>query len=212
MSLPTDAKARKAVPVWSGCIAYFPDALVAIAMLSQSANEQHNPGEPLHWAKEKSTDEEDAGMRHGIEPLLIGGSPYDSDGYAHKVKKAWRALADLQRFLEAGNPARAPLTPTGQGAQCEAEPPLWDDPVPCAECGRNLRLSAIHAPNCSHNFQRPAIAVPDETLYATKPAGDPAPGLDSAQAVAPVAHCIMCGCEAPRHHADCLSRAANGGI
>lgn len=105
MALPTDPKARKAVPVWSGGIAYFPDAIVAIAELSQRANEQHNPGQPLHWAKEKSTDEADAGMRHAIEPLLIGGSDYDSDGAAHLVKKAWRACAELQRWLEAGNAA-----------------------------------------------------------------------------------------------------------
>lgn len=111
--LPTDSKARKAIPVWSGCIAYFPNALVAIAGLSQRANDQHNPGEPLHWAKEKSTDEQDAGMRHAIEPLLIGASEYDADGTAHKVKKAWRAVAELERWLLAGNQPYAPLTPTG---------------------------------------------------------------------------------------------------
>lgn len=115
--LPTDPKARKAIPVWSGCIAYFPNALVAIAGLSQRANDQHNPGEPLHWAMEKSTDEQDAGMRHAIEPLLIGASEYDNDGTAHKVKKAWRACAELERWLRAGNmpfmepvPAPAPIS------------------------------------------------------------------------------------------------------
>jgi hypothetical protein len=109
MALPTDPKARKAVPVWSGCIAYFPNALVAIAGLSQRANDQHNPGEPLHWAMEKSTDEQDAGMRHAIEPLLIGASEYDNDGTAHKVKKAWRAVAELERWLLAGNAPFVPL-------------------------------------------------------------------------------------------------------
>lgn len=101
--LPTDPKERKAIPIWSGCIAYFPNALVAIAGLSQRANDQHNPGEPLHWAMEKSTDEQDAGMRHAIEPLLIGAGEYDNDGTAHKVKKAWRAIAELERWLLAGN-------------------------------------------------------------------------------------------------------------
>lgn len=226
MTLPTDPKARKAIPVWSGCIAYFPDALVAVAMLSQAANEQHNPGEPLHWAKEKSTDEEDAGMRHAIEPLLIGGSPYDSDGFAHKVKKAWRALADLQRFLEAGNVARA-FTPGPGGLRIPCvgadggfSTAVLSELPRCTECNRP---NPNHAPNCSKNFrhlrQPFAAAVEELTLYQTpghggeKPAGDPAPGLDSElRPVAPAIHCPQCGSEGPGHFAGCLSRAANGGV
>ena len=116
MTLPTDPKERKAIPIYSGFIAYFPDAIAAVAQLSQKANEQHNPGQPLHWAKEKSTDEPDAGARHMIEPLMIGGSPYDSDGAAHLIKKAWRAMAELQRWLEAGNIPFAPEAPRYQFA------------------------------------------------------------------------------------------------
>ena len=37
--------ARKATPLFSGCIAYFPDALMEIARLSKHCNDQHNPGE-----------------------------------------------------------------------------------------------------------------------------------------------------------------------
>jgi hypothetical protein len=100
MSLPTDPKARKAIPVSSGCFAYFPDALAAIAQLSQLANEQHNPGEPLHWAKEKSTDEADALARHQLQHLK--GERYDTDGVLHATKVAWRANAQLQRLLDSG--------------------------------------------------------------------------------------------------------------
>jgi hypothetical protein len=95
MSLPTDAKERKNVPIASGCIDYFPDALVAVAELSRVGNDQHNPGKPLHWDRSKSSDESDALMRHFIERGTV-----DSDGVRHSTKVAWRALANLQKELE----------------------------------------------------------------------------------------------------------------
>lgn len=110
--LPTAPQARKAVPVYSGLVRYFPDALCAVAQLSMIANEQHNPGEPLHWAREKSTDELDALMRH-----LIDAGALDTDGTRHSTKVAWRALANLQKELEAlrDTPA-APVAPTEANA------------------------------------------------------------------------------------------------
>ena len=93
--LPSDAVSRKQIPVDTGCIDYFPDALVAVAELSKIGNDQHNPGEPLHWAREKSTDEADALMRHFIQR-----GTRDSDGVRHTAKVAWRALAMLQKEIE----------------------------------------------------------------------------------------------------------------
>lgn len=92
----TDAKARKALPLFSGFVKYFPDAMVAVAELSRIGNDQHNPGQPLHWAKEKSTDEHDALMRH-----LLDAGTIDTDGVRHSTKVAWRAMAALQRELDA---------------------------------------------------------------------------------------------------------------
>ena len=103
MSLPTDAKSRKNVPLFRGLLRYFPDALCAVAELSRIGNEQHNPGEPMHWAKEKSTDEADCIVRH-----LIDSGTLDSDGVRHSTKVAWRALALLQREIEA-EPGREPV-------------------------------------------------------------------------------------------------------
>lgn len=100
-TLPTDPKARKTYPVYSGVLAYFPDALVEIAHVSFLGNEQHNPGTPLHWDRTKSQDEKDAEVRHLLEPLTIGGAKFDTGGVRHSAKKAWRALADLQKELEA---------------------------------------------------------------------------------------------------------------
>lgn len=94
--LPTDAKKRKEVPIYSGVMRYFPDALAAVAELSRIGNEQHNPGQPLHWDRSKSTDEHDALVRHLMEAGTV-----DTDGIRHSAKVAWRALAALQKELEA---------------------------------------------------------------------------------------------------------------
>lgn len=93
--LPTEAAKRKALPVATGFVDYFPDAMIAVAELSKIGNDQHNPGEPLHWAREKSTDESDALMRHFIERGTT-----DSDGVRHSAKVAWRAMALLQKEIE----------------------------------------------------------------------------------------------------------------
>lgn len=93
--LPTDPKARKDAPLARGVLDYFPDALVAVAELSRIGNEQHNPGQPMHWAKEKSTDHADCIMRH-----LADRGELDTDGVRHSTKVAWRALAMLQIELE----------------------------------------------------------------------------------------------------------------
>jgi hypothetical protein len=96
MSLPTDPQERKNVPIASGVLDYFPDAIAAVAGLSRAGNEQHNPGKPLHWDRDKSGDEADALMRHFMERGTL-----DTDGIRHSAKVAWRALALLQKELEA---------------------------------------------------------------------------------------------------------------
>ena len=101
MSLTTDAKERKATPIATGVLDYFPDALAEVARCSKAGNDQHNPGQPLHWAKEKSTDEADALIRHFLER-----GTFDADGIRHSAKVAWRALALLQRELDAAQAAQ----------------------------------------------------------------------------------------------------------
>ena len=93
--LPSDPKSRKDTPIFSGVLAYFPDAIAELARLSKAGNDQHNPGQPLHWAREKSTDQADCVVRH----LLEHGSK-DVDGISHTAKMAWRALAMLQLEIE----------------------------------------------------------------------------------------------------------------
>ena len=96
--LPTDSKERKKVPLWGGLFRYFPDALVAVARLSWKGNEKHNPGEPLHWSRDKSNDHADCLLRHQMD---CGSGEVDPDsGELHEVEVAWRALAQLQLALE----------------------------------------------------------------------------------------------------------------
>jgi hypothetical protein len=100
--IPTDKQERKDAPIARGVLDYFPDAMFEVANLSLIGNEQHNPGQPMHWAKEKSTDEADCIVRH-----LIERGTRDTDGVRHSTKVAWRALANLQREIEAEREAPA---------------------------------------------------------------------------------------------------------
>lgn len=94
-TLPTDSKERKAYPIATGFLDYFPDAIVAVAHLSHKANEQHNPGQPLQWDRSKSKDEDNTFMRHVLQRGTI-----DDDGIRHTAKVAWRAMAMLQKEIE----------------------------------------------------------------------------------------------------------------
>jgi len=119
--LPTDAKARKDIPIYSGFIKYFPDAIAKVAELSRKGNDQHNPGKPLHWDRSKSGDELDALSRHLLDEA--GGVAVDTDGVLHLTKCAWRAMAALQKAVEAKDVKAQP-----DPAVCRAEtdfPSRW---------------------------------------------------------------------------------------
>lgn len=101
-ALPTDSSTRKDIPLARGLLDYFPAALAEVARLSVAGNEKHNPGEELHHARGKSTDHADCIVRH-----LVERGAYDTDGFLHDVKVAWRALALLQEELESRGHALA---------------------------------------------------------------------------------------------------------
>ena len=96
VKLPTDPKERKKIPIFSGVMKYFPDALTEVAKVSWAGNEQHNPGQALHWARGKSMDHSDTMLRHFVERGTL-----DTNGVRHSAKMVWRALAILQMELEA---------------------------------------------------------------------------------------------------------------
>jgi hypothetical protein len=94
--LPNVAADRKQYPIVTGVVDYFPLAIAEIARLSKIGNDQHNPGQPLHWDRSKSADHADCLGRH-----LVQRGTIDTDGVSHTTKVAWRALALLQEELEA---------------------------------------------------------------------------------------------------------------
>lgn len=95
IGLPDDPDARKGIPVGTGVLDYFPDALCEVAKASMAGNRQHHDGTPLHWDRSKSSDESDAMIRHYIDRGKV-----DKDGVRHSGKMAWRALAYLQKEIE----------------------------------------------------------------------------------------------------------------
>lgn len=102
-TITDDSASRKKIPLCSGVIDYFPAALAEVAKLSHIGNEKHNPGEALHWAREKSTDHADCIARH----LVDRGKIDPNTGLSHSTEIAWRALALLQEELEAAGAPKA---------------------------------------------------------------------------------------------------------
>lgn len=88
-------KDRKKVPLATGLLDYFPDALAEVAHCSYVASQQHNH-EVMYWERGKSNDHADCLMRH-----FADRGKRDTDGVRHRAKVAWRALADLQLEIEA---------------------------------------------------------------------------------------------------------------
>lgn len=113
--IPQDRDERKRTPITTGVLDYFPAALAAVAKVSLLGNEQHNPGEPLHWARNKSLDHADCIARHLIERGTKG-----PDGVRHSAALAWRALALLQEEMEREG-AQVPVTPRLAGRPIAAD-------------------------------------------------------------------------------------------
>jgi hypothetical protein len=102
MSLPTDSKGRKDVPLFSGCMMYFPDALAELARLSRIGNDKHNPGQPLHWSRGKSGDHADCIARHLMDAGPEWTETFKENGeeVLHAVALFWRAGAMAQIAIE----------------------------------------------------------------------------------------------------------------
>ena len=98
-----DEPNRKQMPVFSGVLKYFPDAIREVAKTSWIGNQQHHPNKPLHWDRSKSGDELDALTRH-----LMEAGEIDTDGIRHSAKICWRSLSNLQKELEENG--EAPLS------------------------------------------------------------------------------------------------------
>lgn len=118
MTLGTDSADRKNIPVFSGVLKYAPAAIAGVARISKAGNDKHNPGEPLHHARGKSTDHSDCIVRHAIDVADIEAAIERSDAKRPEDIKAileeasqlaWRALMWSQELHE--KYGGAPLAP-----------------------------------------------------------------------------------------------------
>jgi len=125
LTLPTDTAERKQIPLFSGCLAYFPAALAGVARHSKVGNDKHNPGEPLHHARGKSMDHEDCILRHltDLADMLarrqrrgneLAATARNDELFTKPILDeanalAWRALALSQKLHE--QYGGAPLAP-----------------------------------------------------------------------------------------------------
>lgn len=112
-SLPSDSEFRKEIPIDSAHHQYFPAAIVAIAAWSRAANEKHNPGQPVHWARGKSVDQNDCIARHSLDLNDAAAAERRGDDtlaamLEESTCRAWRANAELQLLCER---IGAPLAP-----------------------------------------------------------------------------------------------------
>jgi hypothetical protein len=124
---PTADADRKAIPVWTGCVRYFPSALLEVAKVSKAGNDQHNPGQPLHWAQGKSMNQQDTAMRHLLDADAVEGTPGE---LAHLAQAAWRVLARLQLACQREGAPLAPgaRTPNVAPADAYARPNTGNHP------------------------------------------------------------------------------------
>ena len=96
--LPENASERKKFPVFDGFLMYFPQACLLTARVSFDGNEQHNPGQKLHWARGKSMDQCSAAVRH----LMEAASEPNLALKAYLLAQAmWRVAAECQLVCEA---------------------------------------------------------------------------------------------------------------
>lgn len=106
---------RKNMPLHTVLAYYFPDAFMALARHSLKANDKHNPGEPMHWAREKSEDHLECAARHLLTPDEID----PETGEIELVAAFWRLGAALQlreekRLVAAGIRPLSGVIPKGR--------------------------------------------------------------------------------------------------
>jgi hypothetical protein len=125
-TLPNDSEERKRVPLFSGLLTYFPAALAGVARWSKIGNDKHNPGQPLHHARGKSSDHADCILRH-LTDIADLEARITRDGHSDAIALqvldeldalTWRALALSQETRE--RLCGAPLAPAARLPETQA--------------------------------------------------------------------------------------------
>jgi hypothetical protein len=129
-TFPKDDKGRKRLAMWTYLTEYFPKALMAELGVAVAGNEQHNPGEKLHWAREKSTDQLNTAFRHMWDHSA--GITKDTDGQYHLAKAIWRLKAELELTIERESSERV------SSDDC-------DKPTGYRRCGCSYKTPCLHS-------------------------------------------------------------------
>jgi len=100
-----DDKIRKSDwPIWDYMFGYFPKAWLEEVRVAVTGNKQHNPGQKLHWARGKSTDQLNTAFRHLFDYAKQKADgkivPRDAKGMAVLAQSIWRLKAQLELDLE----------------------------------------------------------------------------------------------------------------
>jgi hypothetical protein len=148
-----DAAERKMFKVFTVLCHYFPKAIREVTRVCVG-NAQHNPGEPLHWARGKSMDQMNALFHHMVDHELgevfdktdspevlaaVGGKPLYS-----MAKGAWRALAELELAIEREEAKAAPNIGVEFVNRHEFRLPADASLVPICQCGVSLPYAQNH--------------------------------------------------------------------
>jgi hypothetical protein len=161
MSLPTDRNARNAIPVWDGCIAYFPDVWAEVAKVSVLGNKQHGLGAKLHWDTTVSTDHKNKAMRHMLDDT--NGEIMDDGGETfHLAKALWRVAAALQLRIwarDGKDEHGKPIVPAGTPDLLVACLCGWEGAV--SELVPASYYPLMLCPMCTRTFARLGDELPD---------------------------------------------------
>lgn len=111
LTLGYDSQARKDTPLLATVFGYFAAAMAGLARHCVRSNEKHNKGEPVHWARGKSTDHAECNLRHLIDAEEMKAWLRRNPGRPEREAvltmleheydaRVWRASADSQEFYE----------------------------------------------------------------------------------------------------------------
>lgn len=111
LTLGYDSDARKKVPLLSTVFGYFAAAMAGLARHCVRSNEKHNKGEPVHWARGKSTDHGECSLRHLVDGEEIRAWLRRNPDHPQREAvltqleqeldaRVWRAAAESQEFYE----------------------------------------------------------------------------------------------------------------
>jgi hypothetical protein len=95
---------RKDANLWDFMFKYFPQAWFEVAHVAVIGNQQWNPGEKMHWERDKSVDQLNSAFRHIWD--YGTGEEMDTDGCYHLAKAIWRLMAQLQLDIEKNDKPR----------------------------------------------------------------------------------------------------------